>query len=152
MKNELLPLNQSGDREGCTLENGVVRTPKGFKEAYDKYCENGFTALSTDPKYGGTGLPHTLSSWCRKWWFRPTWPLACIPGLSHGCYNAIYLHGSEEQKDQYLPKLNSGEWSGTMCSDRAALRHRLGLIKTKAEPMGDGSFSLTRAEDFYLCR
>ena len=106
-KNELLPLNQTGDREGCTLENGVVRTPTGFKEAYDKYCENGFTSLSTDPKYGGTGLPHTLEFMIQEMVVSTNMAFGMYPGLSHGCYNAIYLHGTEEQKDQYLPKLLS---------------------------------------------
>ena len=148
MKNELLPLNQSGDREGCTLENGVVRTPKGFKEAYDKYCENGFTALSTDPKYGGTGLPHTVEFMVQEMVVSTNMAFGMYPGLSHGCYNAIYLHGSEEQKDQYLPKLNTGEWSGTMCLTEPHCGTDLGLIKTKAEPKGDGIFALTGQKIF----
>jgi alkylation response protein AidB-like acyl-CoA dehydrogenase len=148
MKNELLPLNQTGDREGCTLENGVVRTPTGFKEAYDKYCENGFTSLSTDPKYGGTGLPHTVEFMVQEMVVSTNMAFGMYPGLSHGCYNAIYLHGSEEQKDQYLPKLNTGEWSGTMCLTEPHCGTDLGMIKTKAEPKGDGSFAISGQKIF----
>ena len=148
MKAELLPLNQTGDREGCTLENGVVRTPTGFKEAYDKYCENGFTALSTDPKYGGTGLPHTMEFMVQEMVVSTNMAFGMYPGLSHGCYNAVYLHGTDELKDRYLPKLSSGEWSGTMCLTEPHCGTDLGLIKTKAEPKGDGSFSISGQKIF----
>ena len=148
MKAELLPLNQTGDREGCTLENGVVRTPTGFKEAYDKYCENGFTALSTDPKYGGTGLPHTMEFMVQEMVVSTNMAFGMYPGLSHGCYNAVYLHGSDELKDRYLPKLSSGEWSGTMCLTEPHCGTDLGLIKTKAEPKGDGSFAISGQKIF----
>ena len=148
MKAELLPLNQTGDREGCTLENGVVRTPTGFKEAYNKYCENGFTALSTDPKYGGTGLPHTMEFMVQEMVVSTNMAFGMYPGLSHGCYNAVYLHGTDELKDRYLPKLSSGEWSGTMCLTEPHCGTDLGLIKTKAEPKGDGSFSISGQKIF----
>ena len=111
---QLFPLNRSGDEEGCSFENGVVRTPKGFKEAYDGFCAGGWTALGADPAYGGQGLPHVLNLLVEEMICSTNMAFGMYPGLTAGAYNAIYQHGSDALKDKYLPKMVTGEWSGTM--------------------------------------
>ena len=133
-ENELFPINQSGDQEGCTFENGVVRTPKGFKQAYEKYCEGGWTAISNTPDYGGQGLPKTLQFVMEEMVSSANMSLGMYPGLSGGAYNAIEAYGSDFQKSRYLPKLTDGTWSGTMCLTEPHCGTDLGLIRTKAVP------------------
>ncbi|MFQ5775434.1 MAG: acyl-CoA dehydrogenase C-terminal domain-containing protein [Kiloniellaceae bacterium] len=134
--NELLPLNRGGDEEGCTFENGVVRTPKGFKEAYRTFVEGGWTGLSCDPEYGGQGLPKTLQFVVEELICSTNLSFGIYPGLSHGAYNALELYGTEAQKALYLPKLAGGAWSGTMCLTEPQCGTDLGLIRTKAVPNG----------------
>jgi alkylation response protein AidB-like acyl-CoA dehydrogenase len=147
-ENEIQPLNLSGDTEGCTFENGVVRTPKGFKEAYDKFREGGWIGLTADPAYGGQGLPHTMSSVLDEMVSAANTSFGMYPGLSAGAYRAIAQHGSQEQKDLYLPKLTDGIWSGTMCLTEPQCGTDLGLLRTKAVPVGDGSYKLTGTKIF----
>lgn len=147
-ENEIQPLNLSGDTEGCTFENGVVRTPKGFKEAYDKFREGGWVGLTADPAYGGQGLPHTMSSVLDEMVSAANTSFGMYPGLSAGAYRAISLHGSQEQKDLYLPKLTDGIWSGTMCLTEPQCGTDLGLIRTKAAPAGDGTYKITGTKIF----
>ena len=147
-ENELLPLNQPGDEAGCTFENGVVRTPKGFKEAYKAFIEGGWTGLSCDPDYGGQGLPFTLQFVLDELICSTNLSFGMYPGLSHGAYHALALHGSEEQKTTYLPKLTDGTWSGTMCLTEPHSGTDLGLIRTKAVPNGNGAYKITGTKIF----
>ena len=145
----LAPTNLSGDHEGCRyVGDGVVETPAGFKEAYKQFCELGFTALDCDPAYGGQGMPKTLSFPIIEMQCSANVAWSMYPGLSHGAYSAIHAHGSEEQKDTYLPKMTSGEWTGTMCLTEPHCGTDLGLLKTKAEPNGDGSYSISGTKIF----
>jgi alkylation response protein AidB-like acyl-CoA dehydrogenase len=144
----LLPLNQSGDVEGCTLENGVVRTPKGFPEAFRAFREGGWTALGADPEYGGQGLPKSVGMLVEEMICSTNLAFGMYPGLSHGATMAIEKHGTAEQKALYLPKLASGEWSGTMCLTEPQCGTDLGLIRTRAVPAGDGSHRITGAKIF----
>ncbi|MDB5395355.1 MAG: putative acyl-CoA dehydrogenase [Rhodospirillales bacterium] len=147
-ENEIQPLNLSGDTDGCTFENGVVRTPKGFKEAYDKFREGGWIGLTADPAYGGQGLPHTVSSVLDEMVSAANTSFGMYPGLSGGAYRAISQHGSQEQKDLYLPQLTDGIWSGTMCLTEPQCGTDLGLIRTKAVPDGDGTYKVTGTKIF----
>lgn len=134
--NELLPLNRSGDEEGCTFENGVVRTPAGFREAYRAFAEGGWTSLACDPAYGGQGLPKTVQFLIEELICSTNLSFGTYPGLSHGAYNALSLHGNDAQKQAFLPKLVDGTWSGTMCLTEPQCGTDLGLIRTKAVPNG----------------
>ncbi len=147
-ENELLPLNGPGDAQGCVFENGVVRTPEGFKQAYDAFVENGWTGLACDPEYGGQGLPQTLQVVFEELICSTNLSFGTYPGLSHGTYNAIALHGSDEQKRRYLPKLVDGSWSGTMCLTEPQCGTDLGLIRTRAEPDGEGAWRITGTKIF----
>ncbi|MGO9485927.1 MAG: acyl-CoA dehydrogenase C-terminal domain-containing protein [Rhodomicrobium sp.] len=144
----LQPLNQKGDAEGCTYENGVVRTPAGFKEAYDLYVQGGWTGLSCSPQYGGQGLPDTLGFAVEELMCSANVSFGTYPGLTVGAYNAIDAHASEELKSLYLPNMAAGEWSGTMCLTEAHCGTDLGLIKTRAVPAGDGSYKITGSKIF----
>ncbi|MBC5764705.1 acyl-CoA dehydrogenase C-terminal domain-containing protein [Ramlibacter albus] len=139
------PLNISGDEEGCKLnkETHEVATPKGFKEAYQKYVEGGWPALSCDPEYGGQGLPFTLNQNFYEMLNAANQAWTMYPGLSHGAYEALHAHGTEEQKKKYLPKLASGEWTGTMCLTEPHCGTDLGMLRTKAEPQADGTYRIT---------
>jgi alkylation response protein AidB-like acyl-CoA dehydrogenase len=139
----LFPLNQSGDLEGCTYENGVVRTPAGFKAAYKAFCEGGWSAMASSPEYGGQGMPIACSMFIEEMICSANVAFGLYPGLTHGAYLALYNHGSQEQKDTYLPKLVSGEWSGTMCLTEPHCGTDLGMLRTKAVPNDDGSYSIT---------
>tara|TARA_Y100000031_G_scaffold77340_1_gene85060 strand:- start:91115 stop:92923 length:1809 start_codon:yes stop_codon:yes gene_type:complete len=141
----LFPINMSGDEEGCKIENGVVTTPKGFKEAYDLFAESGWCGVACDPQYGGMGLPQTVNFVMQELICSANMSFGMYPGLSAGAYDAIYLHGTQEQKDMYLPKMVEGVWSGTMNLTEPHCGTDLGLIKTKAEPVEgeDGAFALT---------
>ncbi|GAC1390357.1 MAG: acyl-CoA dehydrogenase C-terminal domain-containing protein [Variovorax sp.] len=140
-----LPLNISGDEEGCTLnrETHEVTTPTGFKDAYAKYVEGGWAALSCDPQYGGQGLPFAVNQCVYEMLNSANQAWTMYPGLSHGAYEALHTHGTEEQKKLYLPKLVSGEWTGTMCLTEPHCGTDLGLLRTRAEPQADGSYKLT---------
>ncbi len=144
----LFPLNQSGDKEGCLWENGKVTTPTGFKAAYDAFSQAGWCGAVADPKYGGMGLPSTVGFAIQEMICSANMSFGMYPGLSEGAYNALYLHGTDDQKDTYLPKLVTGEWSGTMCLTEPQCGTDLGLIRTKAIPNGDGSFNITGTKIF----
>lgn len=147
-ENELSPLNRSGDEEGCHFDNGAVTTPKGFKAAYQQYCELGFPALSAEVEFGGQGLPFSLSSVINEMMGTANWSFSMYPGLSHGAIQTIEHHGTDEQKATYLEKMVTGAWSGTMCLTEAQAGSDLGIIRTKAEPNEDGSFSITGQKIF----
>ncbi len=144
----LFPLNRSGDEEGCTFENGVVRTPKGFKEAYDTFRQGGWTALACDPAYGGQGLPHTLQFFFEEMVSSSNMSFGMYPGLSNGAYAAIHRHGDDAQKQKFLPRLVDGTWSGTMCLTEPQCGTDLGQIRTKAEPQGNGTYKITGTKIF----
>ncbi len=144
------PINISGDTEGCTLDRTTheVTTPKGFKDAYAKYVEGGWAALSCDPAYGGQGLPFVVNQCFYEMMNSANQAWTMYPGLSHGAYECLHAHGTEEQKKIYLPKLTSGEWTGTMCLTEPHCGTDLGLLRTKAEPQADGSYKITGAKIF----
>ena len=142
-ENVLAPLNPVGDAQGCRLENGVVRTPDGFKAAFDQMREGGWTALDCDPEYGGQGLPYLMSTAVGEMFSAANMAFNMYQGLTHGAYNAIHAHGSEEQKATYLPKMVSCEWGGTMNLTEPHCGTDLGLIRTRAEPQDDGSYRIT---------
>jgi len=144
----LLPLNASGDAEGCHYEDGVVHTPKGFKEAYRAFVAGGWGSLSSDPAYGGQGLPESVSKLVEEMICAGNLAFGLYPGLSHGAYLALKSHGSEALKDLYLPKLVDGTWSGTMCLTEPHCGTDLGLLRTRAEPQADGSYRLTGSKIF----
>jgi alkylation response protein AidB-like acyl-CoA dehydrogenase len=141
----LAPLNLSGDIEGCTLDPAThaVTAPKGFKEAYAQYVEAGWPALSSDPQYGGQGLPHIVSQCFFEMLNSANQAWTMYPGLSHGAFEALREHGTDAQKAMYLAKLTSGEWTGTMCLTEPQCGTDLGLLRTKAEPQSDGTYRLT---------
>ena len=147
-ENELSPLNQIGDREGCTWNDGVVTTPTGFKEAYQKYIELGFPSLAVPEEHGGQGLPGSLGTAISEMVGAANWAWGMYPGLSHGAVRTIEHHGSDEQKSTYLPKLVSGEWTGTMCLTESHAGSDLGIIRSKAEPNEDGSFAISGEKIF----
>ena len=142
------PLNQVGDSEGCKLADGVVTTPTGFKEAYATYCEGGWGGLTADPDYGGQGLPHVLGVVMQEMMSGANMAFGMYPGLTHGAYEAIHKHGTDEQKQTYLPKLVTGEWTGTMNLTEPHCGTDLGLMRTKAEPQDDGSYRITGTKIF----
>ena len=137
------PLNQSGDIEGCTLDKATheVKAPKGFKEAYAQYVEGGWPALSCDPAFGGQGLPHVVNQCLFEMMNSANQAWTMYPGLSHGAYEALKTHGTDEQKRTYLPKLTSGEWTGTMCLTEPHCGTDLGMLRSKAEPQEIGRAS-----------
>ena len=147
-KDVLLPLNASGDIEGCTYENGVVRTPKGFKQAYDTFREGGWASLASDPEWGGQGLPETVNKLVEEMICATNVSFSLYPGLTHGATTAIEGHASDELKQAYLPKMVSAEWSGTMCLTESHCGTDLGLLRTKADPQGDGSYKVTGSKIF----
>ncbi len=144
----LLPLNASGDAEGCHFENGVVRTPKGFKEAYRAFVEGSWGALNADPRYGGQGLPQSVSKLVEEMICGSNLAFGLYPGLSHGAYLALESYGSDALKDFYLPRLVDGRWAGTMCLTEPHCGTDLGMLRTKAVPQADGSYKLTGSKIF----
>lgn len=146
----VFPLNHSGDREGCRLDTGTheVATPKGFKEAYRQYIEAGWPSLSADPEYGGQGLPVVLNNAFYEMLNSSNQAWTMYPGLSHGAYECLHEHGTDEQKALYLPKLVSGEWTGTMCLTESHCGTDLGMLRSKAEPQADGSFKISGGKIF----
>jgi alkylation response protein AidB-like acyl-CoA dehydrogenase len=144
----LAPLNRSGDEEGAVWKDGVVTTPKGFKEAFAQYVEGGWNGLSADPAYGGQGLPTSLAMAISEMVASANTSWGMYPGLTHGAMSAIHAHGSEEQKQTYLTKLTEGRWTGTMCLTEPHCGTDLGIIKTRAVPQADGSYAITGTKIF----
>ena len=147
-QNLILPLAKSGDENPSVLENGVVRTPPGYKEAYAKYIEDGWTSLSCDPKYGGQGMPKTVSAFFDEMLSSASLSFKLYSELSIGAYNCISHHATEEIKDKYLPKMVEGKWSGTMCLTEPVCGTDLGLLKTKAAEQPDGTFKISGQKIF----
>jgi 3-(methylsulfanyl)propanoyl-CoA dehydrogenase len=144
----LQPLNRAGDEQGCRLENGVVRTPDGFREAYAEFVAAGWTGLAADAEHGGQGLPATMDVLFTEMLCSSNLSFAMYPGLSHGAYKLIRRHGSEEQKKMWLGPLVEGRWSGTMCLTEPQCGTDLGLIRTRATPAPDGSYIINGAKCF----
>jgi alkylation response protein AidB-like acyl-CoA dehydrogenase len=146
----LFPLNHSGDREGCHLDKVTheVTPPKGFKAAYKQYVEAGWPSVSCDPEYGGQGLPLVVNNSFYEMLNSANQAWTMYPGLSHGAYECLHEHGTPEQKALYLPKLVSGEWTGTMCLTESHCGTDLGMLRSKAEPQADGSFKITGGKIF----
>ncbi|MFD0666797.1 acyl-CoA dehydrogenase C-terminal domain-containing protein [Ramlibacter sp. MAHUQ-53] len=144
------PLNAVGDAEGCRLdrETHEVTTPTGFKEAYAKYVEGGWPSLAADPAYGGQGLPVVVNECFYEMLNSASQAWTMYPGLTHGAYECLHAHGTEAQQRLFLPKLTSGEWTGTMCLTEPHCGTDLGLLRTKAEPQADGTYRLTGQKIF----
>ncbi len=144
----IAPLNQVGDKQGCLLENGTVKTPDGFKEAYQQYIDSGWPSLPHSPEWGGQGLPESLGLAISEMTGTANWSWSMYPGLSHGAMCTIEQHGTQEQKETYLTKLVSGKWTGTMCLTESHCGTDLGLLRTKATPNDDGSYSISGTKIF----
>ena len=147
-QNLILPLAKVGDENPAVLENGVVRTPPGYKEAYKKYIEDGWTSLSCDPKYGGQGMPKTVSAFFDEMLSSASLSFKLYSELSIGAYNCINHHATDDIKNKYLPKIVEGKWSGTMCLTEPVCGTDLGLLKTKAKKQTDGTYKLTGQKIF----
>ena len=145
---ELAALNQTGDAEGCHWDEGVVTTPQGFKEAYQQFVAAGWPSLSHNVDFGGQGMPASLGMQLNEMMGTANWSWAMYPGLSHGAMNTVEEHGTEEQKNTYLTKLVSGEWTGTMCLTEPHCGTDLGLLRTKAELNADGSYAISGTKIF----
>ncbi|AUC52220.1 acyl-CoA dehydrogenase [Sagittula sp. P11] len=144
----LAPLNVVGDTEGCVLENGVVRTPKGFKDAFDQVREGGWTALDCDPEFGGQGLPYVVATAVGEQFSAANMAFNMYQGLTHGAYSAIHTHGTDDQKATFLPRMVTCEWTGTMNLTEPHCGTDLGLMRTKAEPQDDGTYRITGQKIF----
>jgi len=144
----LAPLNAVGDRQGCRLENGVVRTPDGFDRAFQAMKEGGWTALDCDPEYGGQGMPYVLGVATGEMFVSANMAFNMYQGLTHGAYSAIRAHGTADQKRTYLPKMVSCDWTGTMNLTEPHSGTDLGILRTKAEPQPDGSYLITGQKIF----
>ncbi|MGA0611687.1 acyl-CoA dehydrogenase C-terminal domain-containing protein [Caldimonas sp. KR1-144] len=144
------PLNAVGDREGCRYDPATraVSTPSGFRDAYAKYVEGGWPALACDPAFGGQGLPIVLNQCFFEMLNSASQAWTMYPGLAHGAYEALHAHGTPEQQAIYLPRLVSGEWTSTMCLTEPQCGTDLGLVRTRAEPLGDGRFAVTGQKIF----
>jgi alkylation response protein AidB-like acyl-CoA dehydrogenase len=147
-ENVLSPLNQSGDEEGCKWSEEGVTTPAGFADAYHQYVAGGWPALSADVEYGGQGMPNLLGISMTELTGTANWSWGMYPGLSHGAIKTLEEHGDDQQKQLYLTKLVEGAWTGTMCLTEAHCGTDLGLLRTKAEPQADGSYSITGTKIF----
>ncbi len=147
-QNLILPLAKAGDENPAIIENGVVRTPPGYKEAYQKYIEDGWTSLSCDPKYGGQGMPRTVSAFFDEMISSASLAFKLYSELTLGAYNCIHHHATDEIKDKYLPKMVEGKWSGTMCLTEPVCGTDLGLLKTKAVEQPDGTYKITGQKIF----
>ncbi|WP_413061244.1 acyl-CoA dehydrogenase C-terminal domain-containing protein [Sphingomonas carotinifaciens] len=145
----LFPLNQVGDRQGCTRhEDGSVTTPEGFKDAYRQYVGSGWATLGNQPEHGGQGMPHSISVAFQEYLISANMAFAMYPGLTHGAIAALVAKGSAEQQAMYVPRMVSGEWSGTMNLTEPQCGTDLGLIRTRAEPNADGSYAITGTKIF----
>jgi hypothetical protein len=147
-ENVISPLNRNGDEEGCHWSEEGVKTPAGFKDAYRQYVDNGWPALSAQTEYGGQGMPSMLGIIMNEMAGTANWSWVMYPGLSLGAVNTVEAHGDEEQKQKYLTKLISGEWTGTMCLTESHCGSDLGLLRTKAEPQADGTYAITGTKIF----
>ena len=146
--NVLTPLNAVGDKVGCVLENGVVRTPPGFKAAFDTMKSGGWTALDCDPDYGGQGLPYVMGTAVGEIFVSANMAFNMYQGLTHGAYSAIHAHGTDAQKAMYLPRMVSCDWTGTMNLTEPHCGTDLGLMRTKADPQPDGSYTICGTKIF----
>lgn len=144
----LAPLCALGDKEGCRLEGTQVVTPSGFKQAYQQYCDAGWPSLARSAEYGGQGMPQSIGIVVNEMSATSNYAWTMYPGLSQGAMFTIESHGSDFQKQTYLPALISGEWTGTMCLTESHCGTDLGLLKTKATPIGDGRYSITGTKIF----
>ena len=147
-QNLILPLAKSGDDNPPILENGVVRTSPGFKEVYEKFVEDGWISLSCDPKYGGQGMPKTVSAFFDEMISSASLSFKLYSELTIGAYNCILHHANDEIKNKYLPKMVEGKWSGTMCLTETICGTDLGLLKTKAVEQSDGSYKISGQKIF----
>jgi len=147
-QNIILPLAKAGDENPTVLENGVVITPPGYKEAYKKFIEDGWTSLSCDPKYGGQGMPKTVSAFFDEMLSSASLSFKLYSELSIGAYNCISHHASDSIKNKFLPKIVEGKWSGTMCLTEAACGTDLGLLKTKASEQPNGTVKISGQKTF----
>ena len=149
LNSEILhPLNAVGDSVGCKLENGIVYTPPGFKEAFDQIRAGGWPGIDCDPQYGGQGIPAVVAMQTSEMFASSNQALAMYHGLTHGAQSAIMAHGSDEQKNKYLPNMISCEWTGTMNLTEPQCGTDLGLMRTKAEPSGDGAYKISGQKIF----
>jgi alkylation response protein AidB-like acyl-CoA dehydrogenase len=144
----LAPLNASGDREGCHLTDGIVTTPKGFKEAYAQFVAGGWQGLSFPTEYGGQGMPMSLNLFKSEMMGAANWSFNMYPGLSIGCINTVLQYGTDAIKTVYLPRLVAGEWTGTMCLTEPQCGTDLAQVKTRAEPQADGTYAITGTKIF----
>ena len=144
----LQPINRSGDEEGCILENGVVRTPKGYKEAYNLFRDGGWPSLAADPAYGGQGMPNSVKILMDEMVCSANLSFGMYPGLTHGAYKALHAYASDELKQKFLPKMVDGTWGGTMCLTEPQCGTDLGLLRTKAVPQDDGSYKISGTKIF----
>jgi acyl-CoA dehydrogenase len=144
----LHPINQSGDLEGCHWDNGVVTTPKGFKEAYDLYVESGWGSLTAKTAHGGQGLPQTLAIMVSEMMIAANWGFTMYPGLTKSAVEALDAHASDVLKEKYLPNMVAGKWTGTMNLTEPHCGTDLGLIRTRAEPQADGSYKISGTKIF----
>ena len=147
-QNLILPLAKAGDENPARLENGVVRTPPGYKEAYKKFIEDGWISLACDPKYGGQGMPKTVSAFFDEMLSSASLAFKLYSELTIGAYNCINHHATDEIKNKYLPKMVEGKWSGTMCLTEPVCGTDLGLLKTKAVEQDDGTFKISGQKIF----
>ncbi len=147
-KDIILPLAKNGDENPCVYENGIVRSPPGYKEAYKKFIADGWTSLSCDPKYGGQGMPKTVSTFFEEMLSSSSLSFKLYSELSIGAYNCILHHAEQKIKDKFLPKIVEGKWSGTMCLTESHCGTDLGLLKTKALKQKDGSYKITGQKIF----
>ena len=147
-QNLILPLAKAGDENPTVLEKGVLRTPPGYKDVYKKFIEDGWTSLSCDPKYGGQGMPRTVSAFFDEMLSSSSLAFKLYSELTLGAYNCIHHHATDEIKDKYLPKMVEGKWSGTMCLTEPVCGTDLGLLKTKATEQPDGTFKITGQKIF----
>ncbi|WP_100656984.1 acyl-CoA dehydrogenase C-terminal domain-containing protein [Alteromonas flava] len=147
-ENVLAPLNAVGDDEGCTWIDGEVTTPTGFKEAYQQYVEGGWPSMAHPEAFGGQALPYSLATSMAEWFSGANHAWAMYPGLSQGCMETLKAHGTEAQQNQFLPKLIDGTWTGTMCLTESHCGSDLGMLKCKAEPNADGTYSITGTKIF----
>ena len=147
-QNLILPLAKSGDETPAVLENGVVRTPPGYKEAYQKFIEDGWISLSCDPKYGGQGMPKTVSTFFDEMLSSASLSFKLYSELTIGAYNCLLRHADDEIKNTYLPKMVEGKWSGTMCLTEPVCGTDLGLLKTKAVDQNDGTYKISGQKIF----
>lgn len=147
-ENIIAPLNQIGDQQGCSLNDGIVSTPEGFKEAYQQFVEAGWPSISSEEKFGGQGLPESLGTVFSEMLGTANWAWSMYPGLSHGAKKTLDSHGTDEQQEIYLTKLVEGTWTGTMCLTEPHCGTDLGMLRTKAEPNDDGSYSISGTKIF----